>query len=79
NLHWEVVNDVGERLQSHRDKVEGLLVGVISNEVTLPASGSGAPRYSPDVTVYPEITTKVDGRTGRAEGTGVTEGKKYFA
>ncbi|KAF4455889.1 tyrosinase precursor [Fusarium albosuccineum] len=78
NLHWEVVDKAGQRLQSQRDAVDGLLVGVVSNEVTLPENETDSPRYSPDITVYPEITTKQDGSRGRAEGTGVTEDNKYF-
>ncbi|KAE9365727.1 Di-copper centre-containing protein [Stipitochalara longipes BDJ] len=78
NLHWEVVNEKGQRLQSHRDLVEGLLVGVVSNEVTLPENKYEVPRYSPEITIYPEITTKEDGNSGRAEGTGVTKDNKYF-
>lgn len=69
NLHWEVVDKHGNKLHGHRNAVEGLLVGVISNEVTLPENAYSLPRYSPDITIYPEITTKQDGRHGRAEGT----------
>jgi tyrosinase len=72
NLHWEVVDREGRRLQSHRDAVDGLLVGVASNEVTLPQSKYDLPHYSPAITIYPEITTKRDGNNGRAEGTGIT-------
>ncbi|KAI3322315.1 common central domain of tyrosinase-domain-containing protein [Xylariaceae sp. AK1471] len=72
DLHWEVVDREGRRLQSHRDAVDGLLVGVTSNEVTLPQSQYDLPRYSPDITIYPEITTKQEGHLGRAEGTGIT-------
>lgn len=75
HLHWEVVDKTGNRLQSHRDAVDGLLVGVISNRVTLPEDGF--PEYSQDVTVYPAVTTRRDG-SGRAEGTGVTEANKFF-
>jgi tyrosinase len=78
NLHWEVVNEEGQRLQSHRDLVEGLLVGVVSNEVTLPENIYEVPRYSQEITIYPAITTKQDGSSGRAEGTGITEDNKYF-
>jgi tyrosinase len=78
NLHWEVTNKEGQRLQNHRDLVEGLLVGVVSNEVTLPETKYGLPRYSSKVKVYPMITTKKDQTLGRAEGTGVTESNKYF-
>lgn len=79
NLHWEVVDKHGHKLQGHRDAVEGLLVGVVSNEVTLPENDYTLPRYSQDITIYPEITTKQDGSRGRAEGTGVTEENKYFS
>jgi tyrosinase len=78
NLHWEAVSEEGQRLQNHRNLVEGLLVGVVSNEVTLPETRYEIPRYSPKITIYPEITTKEDGRSGRAEGTGITEENKYF-
>ncbi|KAF7563483.1 hypothetical protein G7046_g620 [Stylonectria norvegica] len=78
NLHWEVVDEQGRRLQGQRNAVDGLLVGVVSNEVTLPSDGHEFPRYSPDIKIYPEITTKEDGSAGRGEGTGVTEDNKYF-
>ncbi|KAM5360882.1 hypothetical protein ACJZ2D_013449 [Fusarium nematophilum] len=78
NLHWEVVDKDGRRLRSHRDRLDGLLVGVVSNEVTLPEAVDGFPRYSEYITVYPEITTKEDGSRGRGEGTGITEENKHF-
>lgn len=78
NLHWEVVDKEGQRLQSQRNSVEGLLVGVVSNKVTLPDNRYECPHYSPDIKIYPDTTTKQDGRSGRAEGTGVTEDNKYF-
>ncbi|WZH45776.1 Tyrosinase [Fusarium acuminatum] len=78
NLHWEVVDNSGQRLQGQRSSVDGLLVGVVSNRVTLPVDGNEFAQYSDYVTVYPEITTKADESGGRAEGTGVTEDKKYF-
>lgn len=74
NLHWEVVDQDGRRLRGRRDAVDGLLVGVSSNKVTLPQGKDELPRYSPDITLYPEITTKLDpSNGGRAEGTGITE------
>jgi tyrosinase len=79
NLHWEVVDRHGRRLHGHRDAVSGLLVGVVSNKVTLPGNDYQLPRYSQDITIYAEITTKQDGSRGRAEGTGVTEENKYFS
>jgi len=73
-LHWEVVDQNGNRLkpEGKRDQLPGLLVGVISNKVTLPQNANEFPSYSEHVTVHPKITTRRDG-TGRAEGTGVTE------
>lgn len=73
-LHWEVVDQNGNRLkpEGKRDQLPGLLVGVISNKVTLPQNPNEFPSYSGHVTVHPKITTRRDG-TGRAEGTGVTE------
>lgn len=79
NLHWEVVDRLGRRLEDHRDAVDGLLVGVVSNEVILPPNDYELPRYSQYITIYPEITTKQDGSHGRAEGTGVTEENMYFS
>ncbi|KAM0812686.1 putative tyrosinase [Seiridium cardinale] len=79
NLHWEVVDNQGQRLQSRRSDVDGLLVGVVSNRVKLPATEHDLPRYSPDITIYPEITTKQDGCSGRAKSTGITEDSKYFS
>ncbi|KAF4456902.1 tyrosinase precursor [Fusarium austroafricanum] len=78
NLHWEVVDESGQRLQGQRSSVDGLLVGVVSNKVTLPGNENEFAQYSPDVTVYPEVTTKADNSGGRAEGTGITEDNKYF-
>ncbi|KAF5719509.1 tyrosinase precursor [Fusarium globosum] len=78
NLHWEVIDGSGQRLQGHRSSVDGLLVGVVSNKVTLPGDRNGFARYSQDVTVYPEVTTKADASGGRAEGTGIVEDNKYF-
>ncbi|KAJ3538313.1 hypothetical protein NM208_g5955 [Fusarium decemcellulare] len=77
NLHWEVIDKDGTRLRSRRDHLEGLLIGVVSNKVTLPQT-NGFPNYSDYITVYPEITTKQDGIRGRGEGTGVTEDNKHF-
>lgn len=75
NLHWEVVDQNGQRLRRHRDDLAGLLVGVVSNEVTLPDTENGFPTYSKYIKVHPEITTNREGN-GRGEGTGVTEEQK---
>ncbi|KAI8651642.1 Tyrosinase [Fusarium keratoplasticum] len=77
NLHWEVVDQNGQRLRRRRDDLAGLLVGVVSNEVTLPDTENGFPSYSEYIKVYPEITTNREGN-GRGEGTGVTEGQEKF-
>ncbi|KAI1057476.1 hypothetical protein LB507_011584 [Fusarium sp. FIESC RH6] len=76
-LHWEVVDQNGTRLKpdGKRGDLPGLLVGVVSNKVTLPQNANEFPSYSEHVTVHPKITTRRDG-TGRAEGTGVTEQEK---
>jgi tyrosinase len=53
--------------------VEGLVVSVITNEVTIPENPDDLPIYAPTVDVYPRITTKVDGVTPRGDGTGLTD------
>jgi tyrosinase len=55
----------------NRSDVNGLTVFVVSNEVTVPEDEAQPPIYAPDVTIYPEITTNVNGG-GRGEGTGLT-------
>ena len=70
NLHWRVVKGDGTVLPNRRD-VAGLLVFVVSNEVTLPADEGEYPIYAPDVKVHPSITTKEYGG-GRGDGTGLT-------
>ncbi|KAI0396742.1 common central domain of tyrosinase-domain-containing protein [Xylariaceae sp. FL0594] len=80
NLHWEVVDSNGCRLRGNRDAVDGLLVGVSSNKVTIPQDKYDFPKYSPYITLYPEITTKADpANGGRAEGTGITEDNIFKA
>lgn len=49
-----------------------LTVSVISNEVTVPSAPDRLPIYAPDVTLYPEVTTNVNGGS-RGDGTGLTE------
>jgi tyrosinase len=50
-----------------------LTVFVVSNKVTLPEDNSKFPIYADDVTIYPEITTRLNGE-GRGDGTGLTAG-----
>lgn len=57
-----------------RSDVRGLVVFVVSNEVTVPASDGQLPIYAPDVTIHPEITMNRDGE-GRGDGTGLTAGQ----
>ena len=71
NLHWRVALNDGT--EASRGDVDDLVVSVASNEVELPTHDGELPRYAPDVTIYPEITTKADGSTGRGEGTGLTD------
>ena len=72
NLHWRVVQGDGTVLPNRSD-VAGLLVFVVSNEVTLPPDEGEFPTYAPTVKVHPSITTNVQGG-GRGEGTGLTAG-----
>ncbi|KAF4956040.1 hypothetical protein FSARC_11692 [Fusarium sarcochroum] len=69
--------DVQER-KNHRGLVTGLRVGVVSNLVTLPKNEQGFPRYSQNITIYPEVTTKEFEEKGRAEETGITKQNLYF-
>jgi tyrosinase len=79
HLHWEVVDDQGQRCRGERNLVEGLIVGVVSNEVKLPDDTDEFACYSPEITIYPEITSKKDNpEEGRAEGTGLIEKHLYF-
>ena len=70
HLHWRVVQGDGTVLPNRSD-VAGLLVFVVSNEVTLPSDEGEYPIYAPDVKVHPSITTNVQGG-GRGDGTGLT-------
>ena len=71
HLHWRVTNHEGTIL--NRRDVEGLLVGVVSNEVTLPTGPNELPRYSPSVVAWESITmNQSDGPRG--DGTGYTGG-----
>lgn len=70
HLHWRVVQGDGTILPNRSD-VAGLLVFVVSNEVTLPADEGEFPIYAPTVQVHPSITTNLQGG-GRGDGTGLT-------
>ena len=71
NLHWKVV--LVDGAEANRGDVADLLVSVVSNKVTLPSNDTDLPHYEPTVTVYPEVTTKVDNETPRGDGTGLTD------
>lgn len=73
NLHWRVARGDGTIVNTRSD-VRGLVVFVVSNEVTVPKSDGQLPIYAPDVTIHPEITTNMD-REGRGDGTGLTAGQ----
>ena len=73
NLHWEVITGDGTRLQRRRNEVDDLLVAVVSNEVQIAEDATALPTYAPDLVLYPEVTTKADGSSGRGEGTGFTD------
>jgi tyrosinase len=70
-LHWRVTDQTGVR--GSRADVSGLLVSVVSNEVTLPEDPAALPQYAPNVTPWPEATTRENGE-GRGRGTGYTQG-----
>ena len=54
-----------------KSHVKGLLVFVVSNEVTIPEDDTQLPIYAPNVQIHPEVTTNREG-TGRGDGTGLT-------
>ena len=77
HLHWRVTTSDDEVIP--RREVDDLVVSVISNAVTVPASTEELPKYDAKVTVYPEITTKKKPEEGgRGEGTGLTESGLAF-
>ncbi|KAF9878953.1 hypothetical protein CkaCkLH20_03853 [Colletotrichum karsti] len=67
NLHWRVALANGE--VQDRSAVNGLLVSVVTDEVTIPGNPTDLPRYAADVVVRPECTTNRAG-SGRGSGTG---------
>ncbi|TDZ67999.1 Tyrosinase [Colletotrichum trifolii] len=67
NLHWRVTLTDGS-LQD-RAGLRNLLVGVVTNEVTIPGNPTDLPEYAEDVVARPDCTTNRDGN-GRGSGTG---------
>ena len=78
-LHWRVVT--GNAQLTPRDQIDGLLVGVVTCEVTVPTTTDALPQYAPNVVPWPDATTKrrenwAGGPSvGRGDGTGYTGGE----
>lgn len=78
NLHWRVVT--GNAQLAPRDQINGLLVGVVTCEVTVPTDVNALPRYAAHVVPRPAATTRKqedwsgDQPEGRGNGTGYTGG-----
>ena len=78
NLHWRVVT--GNAQLARRDQINGLLVGVVTCEVTVPTDADALPQYAAHVVPRPAATTKKqedwsgDQPEGRGDGTGYTGG-----
>jgi tyrosinase len=72
NLHWRVTSRKGEAIP--RSQIESLLIGVVTNEVTLPIGGVGRPQYSPNIVPRPAVTTRQNGDP-RGDGTGYIGGE----
>ena len=78
NLHWRVVT--GNAQLTPRDQINGLLVGVVTCEVTVPLDANAFPHYAANVVPRPAATTKKqenwsgDQPEGRGDGTGYTGG-----
>ncbi|KAL9095880.1 MAG: hypothetical protein Q9165_001877 [Trypethelium subeluteriae] len=79
NLHWRVVT--GNAQLTPRDQINGLLVGVVTCEVTVPTDENALPQYAANVVPRPAATTKKqenwsgDQSEGRGDGTGYTGGE----
>lgn len=53
--------------------IDGLVVYVVSNEVTVSVDPDVPPVYAEGVTIHPAATTRVDSESdGRGHGTGLT-------
>ncbi|KAK1999196.1 Di-copper centre-containing protein [Colletotrichum falcatum] len=67
HLHWRLTLSDGE--PRPRGLLRNLLVGVVTNEVAVPDTPTGLPRYADEVVPRPEATTNRSG-SGRGDGTG---------
>ena len=78
NLHWRVVTRNAQL--TPRDQIDGLLVGVVTCEVTVPTDANTLPQYAANVVPRPTATTRKhedwsgDQPEGRGDGTGYTGG-----
>jgi len=78
NLHWRVVKGNAQLMQ--RDQISGLLVGVVTCEVTVPTNANAFPQYAANVVPRPAATTRKEEDwsghqpEGRGNGTGYTGG-----
>lgn len=78
SLHWRVVT--GNSQLMPRDQINGLLVGVVTCEVTVPTNTNAFPQYAANVVPRPAATTKrqedwaADQPEGRGNGTGYAGG-----
>ena len=78
NLHWRVVT--GNAQLTPRDQINGLLVGVVTCEVTVPTDANALPQYAAHVVPRPAATIRKqedwsgDQPEGRGNGTGYTGG-----
>ena len=79
NLHWRVVT--GNAQLTPRDQINGLLVGVVTCEVTVPTDANALPQYAANVVPRPAATTRKqenwlgDQPEGRGDRTGYTGGE----
>lgn len=72
HLHWRVTTRGGEPID--RSQIQSLLIGVVTNEVTLPTDPAGRPQYAPNVVPRPAVTTRPNGEP-RGNGTGYIGGQ----
>lgn len=79
NLHWRVVTGNGQL--TSRDQINGLLVGVVTCETTVPTDANAFPQYAANVVPRPAATTRNQENwsgnrpEGRGDGTGYTGGE----
>ena len=78
DLHWRMVTRNAQL--TPRDQINGLLIGVVTCEVTVPTDANALPQYAANVVPRPAATTRKsedwsgDQPEGRGDGTGFTGG-----